>query len=62
MTVTTASSPAGRASTQRKRLVADHFRRLWLIVGTDSGFEATTSLWYTRIDVRLVPQEVTTLR
>jgi hypothetical protein len=41
---------------------ADAQGRLWLIVGTDSGFEATTSLWYTRIDVRLVPQEVTTLR
>jgi hypothetical protein len=26
---------------------------LWLIVGIDSGFEATTRLWFTRIGVRL---------
>ena len=28
---------------------------LWLLVGTDSGFEGTTSLYYQRIDVSLVP-------
>jgi hypothetical protein len=28
---------------------------LWLLVGTDSGFESTTSLYYQRIDVNLVP-------
>jgi len=28
---------------------------LWLLVGTDSGYEATTSLYYQRIDVNLVP-------
>jgi hypothetical protein len=28
---------------------------LWLLVGTDSGFEGTTALYYQRIDVRLVP-------
>lgn len=28
---------------------------LWLLVGTDSGFEALTALYYQRIDVSLVP-------
>jgi hypothetical protein len=28
---------------------------LWLLVGTDSGFEGFTSLYYQRIDVSLVP-------
>jgi hypothetical protein len=28
---------------------------LWLIVGTDSGFEGSTALYYQRIDVTLVP-------
>jgi hypothetical protein len=28
---------------------------LWLLVGTDSGYEAGTSLYYQRIDVNLVP-------
>lgn len=41
---------------------ADEEGNLWLIVGTDSGHESTTSLWYARIDVRLVPQEASTLR
>jgi hypothetical protein len=26
---------------------------LWLIIGSDSGYESTTSLWYTRIEVGL---------
>jgi hypothetical protein len=29
--------------------------RLWLLVGTDSGFEGTTALYYQRIEVKLVP-------
>jgi hypothetical protein len=28
---------------------------VWLVVGTDSGFEGRTSLYYDRIEVRLVP-------
>jgi hypothetical protein len=28
---------------------------IWLLVGTDSGFEATTALYYQRIEVTLVP-------
>jgi hypothetical protein len=28
---------------------------LWLLVGTDSGFEGSTGLYYQRIDVRLLP-------
>lgn len=30
---------------------------LWLVVGTDSGYEGTTTLYYQRIDVRLTPVE-----
>jgi hypothetical protein len=29
--------------------------KLWLLVGTDSGFEGTTALYYQRIDVTLTP-------
>ena len=28
---------------------------LWLLVGTDSGFEALTAIYYQRIDVTLTP-------
>ncbi len=28
---------------------------LWLLVGTDSGFEGTTTIYYTEIEARLVP-------
>jgi hypothetical protein len=34
---------------------SDASGQLWLIVGTDSGFEGTTSIFYTRISVELVP-------
>ena len=30
--------------------------KLWLIVGTDSGFESTTTLYYDRIRVKLTPE------
>jgi hypothetical protein len=36
-------------------VTADEGGRLWLIVGTDSGFEWLTTLYYTRIDYRLDP-------
>jgi hypothetical protein len=36
---------------------ADDDGRLWLIVGIDSGFESLTSLWFSRVDVRLSPAE-----
>jgi hypothetical protein len=29
---------------------------LWLLVGTDSGFEAVTALYYQRIEVELIPR------
>lgn len=32
----------------------DHNGFLWLMIGTDSGFEATTSLYYTNIEIRLI--------
>jgi hypothetical protein len=28
---------------------------LWLLIGTDSGFEGTTTLYYQRIEVQLTP-------
>lgn len=34
---------------------ADSQGSVWLLVGTDSGFEATTSLYYTRVLARLTP-------
>jgi len=35
----------------------DENGRIWLIVGTDSGFEGTTSLYYTNIEAVLTPVE-----
>lgn len=29
--------------------------KLWLVIGTDSGFEGTTTLYYDRISVKLTP-------
>jgi len=41
---------------QHKTLVnANSKGELWLLVGTDSGFEGFTSLYYQRIDVTLTP-------
>ncbi len=34
---------------------SDASGRLWLLVGTDSGFEGTTALYYQRIDAKLIP-------
>ena len=36
-------------------VLANSDGELWLLVGTDSGFEGFTSLFYQRIDVRLTP-------
>lgn len=36
-------------------VLANSDGELWLLVGTDSGFEGFTSLYYQRIDVRLTP-------
>jgi hypothetical protein len=36
-------------------ITADPNGDLWLLVGTDSGFEGLTTLYYQRIEVRLVP-------
>ncbi|RYD41737.1 MAG: hypothetical protein EOP85_12225 [Verrucomicrobiaceae bacterium] len=30
----------------------------WIFIGTDSGFEATTSVYFTQVNVTLVPQVV----
>ena len=35
---------------------SDEQGQLWLLIGTDSGFEATTTLYYTQIEVRFEPQ------
>jgi hypothetical protein len=34
---------------------ADDHGAVWLLVGTDSGFEATTSLYYTRVIATFAP-------
>ena len=34
---------------------ADGHGRLWLLFGTDSGFESLTALWYTQVTVNLTP-------
>jgi hypothetical protein len=38
-------------------VTSDGDGRLWLLVGTDSGFEGRTSVYYDRIDVVLTPAE-----
>lgn len=38
------------------RVQSDENGNLWLFVGTDSGFEGRTTLYYTRISVELQPQ------
>jgi hypothetical protein len=42
-----------RAAKQKARAAADG--SLWLVCGTDSGFEGTTALYYTKLSVILVP-------
>jgi hypothetical protein len=37
------------------RATADGSGSLWVLVGTDSGYEGVTSLYYTRIALRIVP-------
>lgn len=37
-------------------ITADAHGNLWLVVGTDSGFEGTTALYYKRVDVKLKKQ------
>jgi hypothetical protein len=34
---------------------ADARGNLWLLVGTDSGFEGRTALYFQRIDVKVIP-------
>ena len=34
---------------------ADEQGRLWLLFGSDSGFESLTALWYTQVTVMLTP-------
>jgi len=52
--------PANYVSMQRTHqhtslVNANSKGELWLLVGTDSGYELTTALYYQRIDVTLVP-------
>ena len=54
------SAPRSYVSIQRTHqhtnlVNASSTGKLWLLVGTDSGFEGTTSLYYQRIDVTLTP-------
>ncbi len=44
-----------RRHTHTTTVTADDDGVLWLLIGTDSGFEATTALYYERVDVRLIP-------
>ena len=37
------------------RVKTDAQGNLWVIVGTDSGFEGTTSIYFQSINIRLVP-------
>src|SRR5690606_5061376 len=59
-------SPGGIAESFRYRVVrrrhthpqavrADGQGRMWLLVGTDSGFEGVTTLYYVKVGVRLTP-------
>lgn len=40
---------------QPLRMRSDEQGNLWIFVGTDSGFEGETTLYYTQIDVTLIP-------
>ncbi|MDB5318938.1 MAG: hypothetical protein JWN40_569 [Phycisphaerales bacterium] len=44
-----------RTQVHTSTVTTDAQGRLWVIVGTDSGFEGTTSLYYRSISVRLLP-------
>jgi hypothetical protein len=46
----------GLTHTHPWALTPDAQGRLWVVVGTDSGFESTTTLFYTSVRVRLTPQ------
>ena len=37
-------------------ITADASGRLWLVVGIDSGFEGTTTVYITRVSVSLDPR------
>jgi hypothetical protein len=44
-----------RRHTHPVPVTANSDGELWLLVGTDSGFESLTALYYERIDVALLP-------
>ena len=50
-TLKTLSTPPGR----EVAVTADDAGNVWLFVGTDSGFEGRTDLYYTEIDATLTP-------
>lgn len=45
-----------REKTHSNPVRAHRSGRLWLILGTDSGFESTTTLYYSSISVRMTPR------
>jgi hypothetical protein len=45
-----------RAHVHPNAVTANQFGELWLLIGTDSGFEGITSLYYQSISVTLRPQ------
>ncbi len=46
-----------REHTHTTDVAADEEGTIWLIVGTDSGYESVTALYYQRIDVELTPAD-----
>jgi hypothetical protein len=48
-----------RVQIHNELVTANALGEIWLLVGTDSGFEGLTRLYYRRIDVELVPTSVT---
>jgi hypothetical protein len=44
-----------RAHIQEVLVTANAAGELWLLIGTDSGFEGTSALYYQRVEVKLVP-------
>lgn len=44
-----------RAHIHEVMVTANDGGEIWLLIGTDSGFESTTALYYQQVDVKLVP-------
>jgi hypothetical protein len=50
------------SSTEGEWVTTDDSGALWLTFGTDSGFEGTSTLYYTRLEVAFTPVEVASAR